>query len=169
MSEKKTYRRYNPFPRSLRDCLQPTLKASQKARGFADSRLLTDWEKIVGSQFATQCIPLKISTPRQGSEATLTLRVAPGFALLIQHQEPVILERIAQHFGYRAVTRITLVQAPLPVAPTARQPLPLLSKIMPSRFAPLLENIKDEALHATLSSFAAALSHRNSKVEKDRT
>ena len=45
--------------------------------------------------------------------ATLVLRVEGPAAIEIQHQSAVILERINRFFGWQAVGRIALRQAPL--------------------------------------------------------
>ena len=88
-------------------------------RGFAEADLLADWARIAGTDIAAHCVPRKLERPRPGrkGEGVLTLRVEAGFALELQHLEPLILERINGHFGYRAVGRLRMIQSPLPGAP----------------------------------------------------
>ena len=74
--------------------------------------------------------PLKIQWPRpvegQPQEpATLVLRVEGPMALEIQHASDVILERVNRFFGWSAVGRLALRQAPLSRrdrAPPSRAP-----------------------------------------------
>jgi len=87
-------------------------------RGFGSGDLITRWSDIVGAEFAAHAEPLKIQWPRpvdgQPQEpATLVLRVEGPMALEIQHSSDVILERVNRFFGWNAVGRLALRQAPL--------------------------------------------------------
>lgn len=87
-------------------------------QGFASRELVTRWPEIVGADVAAHSEPIKIQWPRpvdgQATEpATLVLRVEGPKALEIQHTSDVILERVNRFFGWSAVGRIALRQAPL--------------------------------------------------------
>ena len=97
-----------PRTRRLSEMLPKLTRAAFRDRGFYQGSILTDWVDIVGAELATKSCPEKISR-----DGVLTLRVDGSIALEIQHREPQILERIATHFGYRAVTRIKIRQGPL--------------------------------------------------------
>lgn len=145
--------------RPLTECLRPATEKSLQRFGFADARLMTDWPKIVGDTLATHSLPVRITRPRgedDGSEppATLTVQVTPGFAPLIQHQEPMILERIATFFGFRAVAKLRLVQAPLPVPPP---PMKRKAPLVENLADPLLAEVADPELKQALARFAAAM------------
>jgi hypothetical protein len=82
------------------------------------ARLKAEWTAIVGPDIAAVTWPEALA--RGG---TLKLRVAPPRALEVQHRAPLVIERTNLFFGRDAVTRLTLVQGPLPFgAPTRRQP-----------------------------------------------
>jgi hypothetical protein len=85
-------------------------------RGFADGEILHRWPTIIGKMLAKASHPEKIVYPKgRNGNGTLQLRVGnSALALDIQHMEPVILDRINAHFGYRAINRIKIIQAPLP-------------------------------------------------------
>jgi hypothetical protein len=90
--------------------------------GFAEAQLIAQWAAIVGEDIAQAISPEKLSFGRgERREGTLHLRVTPALALEIQHREPVLLERINAFFGYRAVARLALRQAP-PAGATRRLP-----------------------------------------------
>ncbi|HEV2099738.1 MAG TPA: DciA family protein [Stellaceae bacterium] len=72
-------------------------------------RLKTNWLAIVGAEWAALTWPAAFF--RDGS---LKLRVAPAAALELQHRAPLIIERINVFLGRPAVTRLVLVQDPLP-------------------------------------------------------
>jgi hypothetical protein len=87
------------------------------------ARLKSDWATIAGQELAENAWPEALQ--RGG---TLKLRVASHKALELQHRAPLVIERINRFFGRDAVTRLALVQGPLPLPPatTARQsPRPL--------------------------------------------
>ena len=87
-------------------------------QGFAARELVTRWAEIAGPEIAAHSEPLKMQWPRpvegQPQEpATLVLRVEGPMALEIQHSSDVILQRVNRFFGWSAVGRLALRQAPL--------------------------------------------------------
>jgi hypothetical protein len=87
-------------------------------QGFAARELVTRWAEIAGPEVAAHSEPLKIQWPRpvegQPTEpATLVLRVEGPMALEIQHASDQILQRVNRFFGWSAVGRLALRQAPL--------------------------------------------------------
>ena len=80
------------------------------------ARLKSEWAAIVGPELAAATWPESLA--RGGA---LRLLVAPAKALEVQHRTPLVIERINLYFGRAAVTRLALLQAPLPwAAPPAR-------------------------------------------------
>src|SRR3954464_11388927 len=98
-------------------------------QGFAARELVTRWREIAGPEVAAHSEPLKIQWPRQvegqpQEPATLALRVEGPMALEIQHASAFVLQRVTPLFGWSAVGRLALRQAPLsrregPAAPGA--------------------------------------------------
>lgn len=92
--------------------------------GFPAAAILTDWPAIVGREIAEFTRPERLKWPRgqagyegaedeAGAGATLVLRVEGPRALEIQHRGPQILEQINSYFGFRAVSEMRILQAPL--------------------------------------------------------
>jgi len=81
------------------------------------ARMKVDWAAIAGAEFAAASWPLALA--RGG---VLRLLAAPAQALELQHRAPVLLERINLFFGRPVVTRIALVQGPLPVPAAPSHP-----------------------------------------------
>jgi hypothetical protein len=80
--------------------------------------IISDWDYIVGATYGKVSLPERLSF--QGQERTqgvLKVRVHGPAALALQHQEGVILERINQYFGYKAVSQLRLFQGPMPSRP----------------------------------------------------
>lgn len=96
-------------PRGLAATLPRVMKTMFRSRGFAETGVLTDWPDIVGRPLADFTSPERLTR-----DGTLQVRVAGGWALEVTHLEPVLLDRIASYYGYRAVARLALMQGPLP-------------------------------------------------------
>ena len=102
-------RRYARLPKPLGEYVEPVIKPVLKDKGLAGSRIISDWAKIVGTQLAGRSIPEKLNFPRgKTTDGTLTIAVENGFATELQHQQHLILERLAIYFGYKAINRITI-------------------------------------------------------------
>ncbi|MCR9221550.1 MAG: DciA family protein [Alphaproteobacteria bacterium] len=94
-----------------------TRKALGK-RGFTGAKIVTDWALIVGEDLARQSQPDSLRFPRgQRDQGVLTVRVDGPLATELMHLEPLVVERINGHFGYKAVARLKLVQAPVRRSP----------------------------------------------------
>ena len=114
-------------------------------QGFAARELVTRWAEIAGADIARHSEPLKIQWPRpvEGQPqqpATLVLRVEGPMALEIQHASDAILERVNRFFGWSAVGRLALRQAPLSRrdrAPPSRGPDPHVGREVASSSQPL--------------------------------
>lgn len=148
------------FPRPLSDLLAATLGDALKAQGFASTEIISRWPDIVGTEIAAHSEPLKINWPRAFGEeaaepATLVLRVEGPAALEIQHLSAVILDRVNRFFGWQAIGRIALRQAPLArrVPPPAREP----DVEAAARIAEGLPDVEDEDLRQALARLGAAI------------
>ena len=87
---------------------------TMQKRGFMQGEIITRWREIVGNELADCTSPEKLSFPRSERRAgTLQVRVAGAAALALQHEEPQVIQRINRFFGYGAVARLKLIQAPI--------------------------------------------------------
>ena len=130
-------------------------------QGFAARELVTRWAEIAGRDIAAHSEPLKMQWPRpvegQPQEpATLVLRVEGPIALEIQHSSDVILQRVNRFFGWSAVGRLALRQAPL-----SRRKAPVRSRVPDpesvAKVAETLSGVEDEELRAALARLGAAI------------
>ena len=84
-------------------------------QGFAEPGILLRWPEIVGDTLSRFTLPERLTFPQgERNRGTLHLKVDGQFALEVQHLEPLIIERINGFFGYGAVARISILQAPIP-------------------------------------------------------
>src|SRR6202790_800969 len=130
-------------------------------RGLAARELVRRWAEIAGAEVAAHSEPLKIQWPRpvegQAQEpATLVLRVEGPMALEIQHASDVILQRVNRFFGWSAVGRLALRQAPL-----SRRDRPQGFRAPDAKsvaqVAETLSSIEDEQLRAALARLGASI------------
>jgi hypothetical protein len=130
-------------------------------QGFAARELVTRWADIAGPDIAKYCEPLKMQWPRpvegQPQEpATLVLRVEGPMALEIQHSSDVILQRVNRYFGWSAVGRLALRQAPL-ARRNRPAPLPPPDPKSVAKVAESLSAIEDDDLRAALARLGASI------------
>ncbi|HVY00070.1 MAG TPA: DciA family protein [Pseudorhodoplanes sp.] len=135
------------------------LAGSFAKQGFASVELVTRWPDIVGPEIAAHAEPIRMQWPRTSGEerqepAVLVLRVEGPAAIEIQHLVGTILERVNRFFGWQAVDRISIRQAPL------RRPKPRparrLDPAEAARIAATLP-IEDEGLKQALARLGAAI------------
>lgn len=132
---------------------------AMRRRGFAQARLVTDWPAIVGEKLAIETAPQKIIFPRGSKNgALLYIRVSHGFALELQHIAPQVIDRINGFFGYRAVSDLRYLQAPImPDKRRRRVKARQLSDIEEARLRHDLQGIKDPGLRDTFTTLGRAI------------
>jgi hypothetical protein len=108
--------------RSVGSVLNRIIAPTMRRRGFREVDILAHWPMIVGPQLAAMSCPERIS--RRGEGVVLTVRVEGAMALEVQHMSPLILERINQHYGSGAITKLNIIQGPLPLKPMKQHSRP---------------------------------------------
>jgi len=152
------------FPRPLSEFAGAILGDRMKAQGFASTEIIARWSEIAGPKIAAHSEPLKIAWSRAHAEetaepATLVLRVEGPAALEIQHLSHFIVERVNRFFGWHAIGRIALRQAPLSRRAPASPPAPPDPEAT-ARIASSLPAVEDEELRQALARLGAAISRK---------
>ena len=150
-----------PTAKPLSLLLGDVFSEAYAKQGFAARELVTRWAEIAGADVAAHSQPLKMQWPRpvegQPQEpATLVLKVEGPMALEIQHKSDLILQRVNRFFGWSAVGRLALRQAPLSRRNRAAPPPPPDPKSV-EQVAKTLSKIEDEQLRAALARLGAAI------------
>ena len=69
-------------------------------RGYLQPEIIRLWEEIVTPKLAKETAPQKLTFPRgKRSGGTLRIQAPTPLATELQHQEPILLERINSFFG----------------------------------------------------------------------
>ena len=81
-------------------------------RGFSNVDLIAHWPDVVGEQLAEAVKPDKIVYPNnQRANGTLCVRVQSGaFAMVLEHQKNIVLDKVNTFLGYTAVSNIKIQQ-----------------------------------------------------------
>ncbi|MFI4936689.1 MAG: DUF721 domain-containing protein [Caulobacterales bacterium] len=118
-------RRTRPPPRPPRHAgrgLTDLIKGlDERFGGQGPDALKARWREIVGESLAGRSEPVKLIKSRTGG-ATLELKVAGPVAALVQHQAPLILDRLNLYLGAGSVARLRIVQGPLSAPPPKARP-----------------------------------------------
>lgn len=141
--------------------------------GFHASELLIKWEAIVGAEIAAFTLPHRVRWPKapdrlaeearapagRGQKSALDLLVEGGRAHEIPYRKRQILDRINAYFGYRAITDIHPIAAPLPrqaqAAPLKRASPEAIAKVRGT-----LGDIPDTGLSEALARLGASIEMR---------
>ncbi len=166
-NERRAFKRAMSGARPVGAYAAKVLDPAARARGFATTSLLSEWPAIVGAELAAFTMPDRVVWPRRREDeepanpirrrraegATLVLRVDGPRAIEVQHRSGQILERVNLYFGYRAITEMRILQAP--VAKAAARPVP--SRLPPESLAlPSSASIEDEGLRHALARLGSA-------------
>lgn len=160
--------------RALGSSLTAVTKRAFARRGLTGADIARQWPAIVGRELAAHCRPRQLRFPKAGEavDGRLTLRVAPGWALEVQHLEPLVLERINGYFGYRAVTRLVLQQGPLPQMEhgtehrTELGPRETAPPGVDATLAAKLSTVEDPELRAALEGLGRSLRGKQDRATK---
>jgi hypothetical protein len=154
-----TNRRYSGM-RAIAATLPTVAGGVLRRRGFAEPRVVTDWAAIIGPELARDTVPERLTFAKGAQDGgVLRIRAAGPLALELQHLEPLVIERINGYFGYRAVAKLTFVQAP--AAPSRRRrpgsrDVPLAAGAE-ARLVDMLAGVEDDTLRASLDRLGRAI------------
>ncbi|HXP95418.1 MAG TPA: DciA family protein [Telmatospirillum sp.] len=163
MSDRPEEKRGSSGPRAIAEMTARLTRRSLGKRGFTESALIAEWPAVVGSLLGTMTLPLRIAFARgERSGGTLHIRVSSGaMATQLQHQEPLIVQRINGYFGYGAIARLAIVQGPVAPRPVKRPPPPPeLTTQQEDQLTERLSGIDDPELKSVLAALGRHLAAR---------
>ena len=96
--------------KSASSLLQKQIQKASETRGFAVSKIVTNWTEIIGSDLAKIAKPVKVNYGREGFGAGLVLLTNSANAPMVQAQSKQIIDRVNGVYGYNAISRVRITQ-----------------------------------------------------------
>ncbi len=153
-------RRFSMFPKTLDKLVEQLTRPMFKTQGLGGSRIVSQWQSIVGKELAQHTLPEKLSFPKgKQTGGTLVISTENGFATELQHRIPQIIERLSTYLGYQAVSRIVISHSWVPAPEIADVPPPIPT--LKHAAKDLTDGITDPDLKKALESLGQALSGTN--------
>ncbi|MFW2587866.1 DUF721 domain-containing protein [Sagittula sp. SSi028] len=162
--------------------LSGQIRKASESRGFAESRVLTHWEEIVGEDLARMTRPIEIKYGRVRLEgkvhndygAKLVVLTKGSFAPILEMRKAEIVERINAVYGFEAIRHVIVTQtAPVGFAegqasfdhskPKAHPRAPKPEAVAEAR--DLSSGIGDEGLRAALERLGANVISKSERRE----
>ncbi|WP_299880723.1 DUF721 domain-containing protein [uncultured Sulfitobacter sp.] len=143
--------------------LSRQIRSASERRGFAQTRLLTQWAEIAGEETAAIALPVEVSYSRGGMGATLTLLTTGPNAPMLEMQKEQLRAKVNAVYGYNAISRVRITQtAPqgfaegqVAFAPAkAAAPAPV-DPALQRKAAEAAQPVADEGLRAALERLGA--------------
>ena len=161
----KYYSQAKPISGLLAKILNPVVRK----RGLAGADLVMAWRDIAGPQFAECTMPDRIIWPKMtaqddqngASPGTLVVRCAGPAAVLLQHEAPLIAERVNTFLGWYAVERIKIAQGSIHLP--SGNTIPTLPEVPPEKQLEVqnqIAGVKDDQLRDALASLGTKVAAR---------
>jgi hypothetical protein len=146
--------------RSVSEMVPDVGRAAFRRFGFVQSSIVSRWSEIVGEKYANVTAPESIRFPQgKREQGTLNMTVSSAHAPMIQHVEPIIIERVNRFFGYPAVSRVIMRQGTI-ARTEPKKPKPELVAV-PLELGDSLRTIADPELKAVLESLARGVATKS--------
>ncbi len=153
----KTRRGLHPMASLMWKVATPALRK----RGLSEARIVTDWSEIVGPMLAEATSPERLKTDSRDAPGILHIRAAGPVATELQHLAPQIIERINAYFGYKAVDRLHIVQAPPRTRRRRRREAPAPDDKTRQAVEARVSGVPDDALRDALARLGLAIEGRD--------
>ncbi len=145
----------------LNDLVPKEARRYMRKMGFTQTEIVTHWGDIVGQSMAERTLPERLTFPRgKRNKGTLYIACDAGWALELQHLQPLLLERINGFFGYKAVAKISVSQTPQSFLkkrmPQAKKDI-VLNDDDQKQLTALIGNTKDDDMRAILERLGKAV------------
>lgn len=148
--------------------LATRIRKTTQTRGFAEARLLTQWDAIVGPAIAGIARPKTVSYARGGFGATLVVMARGADAPILDLQRDEIRARVNTCYGYNAIQRVRIEQIGPGQSGLAEKASPY-DHDRPEEPAgdcpktPGLANVKDMGLRTALESLGKGVGSRSNQ------
>lgn len=147
----------------IAEALKGALDPAMRKRGFASRDILTHWAAMAPKPYDEVTVPDRLAWPRgeRGADgATLYLRCAPGHAMAVQHEGPLIARAVNRYFGYLLVANCRISAEPFSRAVKEEVKAPPLPEAARREVGEAVEAVGDEGVKEALRQLGHALRAR---------
>ena len=142
--------RTQSYFKQIGDTLPKIVKTKLKKANFVDISVIKNWKEIVGDDIAKNCWPIKIFfSDGNNSNGKITIKVKRGWSLEIEYKNQEIIEKLNQYFGYKAISKINIIQNFEEYAVESKKNK-IEKKITKKKFFKEITNIKQPKLQKAL-------------------
>ena len=108
--------------------------------GYITNHIFFNWVHIAG-QYAEITMPYKIKFDRKKNiDGQIIIKVQNGFGIEIQHAIPYILDQINVRFGFKAISKIKIIQTDL------QNNIEIIKEPIQHNFTKTLDNLETDIL-----------------------
>ena len=146
----------NHIENSITNLLKPLHKKDKK-NFLIIGNIIKNWEKVVGKKYANLCAAKSIAFDKNSNskKAKLIINVYnPAVGFFLQNNSDLILDRIAQLYGYRAVHKITIKQEAKEID-IAKNQEPILTEKQTEILKNQIKDVRNTDLQDILSRLGA--------------
>jgi hypothetical protein len=148
------------------EALQRSLDPVFRKRGFASRDLVTHWAAMAPTPYDRAAAPDKLVWPRgtrSAEGATLYLRCAPGRALALQHEGPLIARSVNRYFGYVLVNTVRLSAEPFEMATKPPRSMEAASVAPDAELDETVAGVADDGLRSALRRLGRGIKGRHKR------
>ena len=98
--------------KKIGDLVDQVIEPIAQKQGFCSHKIIKNWPHIVGSQLSKFCAPYFGQLKKNQSGLFIIAVSNPGFIAELQLAEPMIIERLALYYGYKAISKIKIKVVP---------------------------------------------------------
>ena len=103
--------RKQSYFKKIGNSLPKILDKNIKEKNFVEVSLIKKWREIIGDDIAKFCWPIKITfSDIKNSNGLIFLKTKRGRSMEIEFKNEEIIEKLNQYFGYKAISKISVVQ-----------------------------------------------------------
>lgn len=152
------------MPRPLADAVDKVARQTAGKDWGLYANLLQHWTEIVGSDYARDTTPVKITFPYQPNEAkrkngALTIRLPKGLAMEFSFKSEIILRRLNAYLGYEAFSRLALEPSFAP--PSVPIKIKTANPQMTQEIKEKASVVENDALREALQHWGEAITAEN--------
>tara|TARA_B100000965_G_scaffold220674_1_gene184643 strand:+ start:41 stop:394 length:354 start_codon:yes stop_codon:yes gene_type:complete len=95
--------------RSFKDSLPKNIKEKFLNKGNTYSKIINNWEQIVGIELSKICLPKSFIELKKSDEKRLIVTVEKGHEVDVEYAKNIIINGINNFLGYKLVNKIKLI------------------------------------------------------------